>query len=198
MVTKGERTRAEIVDQGARMARVEGLNGVSIGQLAKELSMSKSGLFAHFGSKEALQLAILEHTAAQFVDEVVRPALSQPRGEPRLRAAFERWLAWGVAEEARGGCLFVAVAAELDDRPGPVRDRFVESQRDWLDTLAQIVAAGQRDGRFRTDVDPEQAAFELHGILLATHQAFRLFRDPAAHARARIAFDRLVTSLAHS
>lgn len=196
MVTKGERTRAEIVEHAAVQARIVGLNELSIGQLSKELGLSKSGLFAHFGSKEALQLAIVDHTAHQFVDRVVRPALAEPRGEPRLRAAFERWMGWGVTEEQRGGCLFVAASAELDDRPGPVRDRFVETQRDWLDTLAQIVRSGQADGRFSTAADPDQVAFELHGILLATHQAWRLFRDPAAQRRALAAFDRLIASLA--
>src|SRR6476659_5072689 len=113
MGTKGEDTRHDILVRAAELARIVGLEGVTIGRLAEELRMSKSGLFAHFGSKEALQIAILEHTALAFVDEVMRPALARPRGEPRLRHAFEGWLAWGLGS-GPGGCLFVAAAAELD------------------------------------------------------------------------------------
>jgi AcrR family transcriptional regulator len=202
MVTKGESTRHEILEHAARQARVLGLAGVTIGPLAKDLGMSKSGLFAHFGSKEALQIAILEHTSARFVDAVVRPALARPRGEPRLRHAFEGWLAWGLASgdasvdaPNTGGCLFVAATAELDDQPGPVRDHLVAIQRDWLDALAQMVRSGQRDGGLARDADPDQVAFELQGILLAAHQSWRLFSDPRAVERARLAFDRLLRSL---
>jgi AcrR family transcriptional regulator len=197
MGTKGEDTRHEILIRGAELAKVVGLEGVTIGRLAEELKMSKSGLFAHFGSKEALQIAILDHTAARFVDGVVRPALACPRGEARLRHAFDGWITWGLGS-GPGGCLFVAAAAELDDQPGPVRDRLVEVQRDWLESLAQIVRSGQRDGRFGADVDPEQVAFELHGILLSAHHAERLFSDPDAVRRARTAFERLLVSVVRS
>ncbi len=192
MSSTGEETRHEILDRAVDVARVVGLGGVTIGRLADELSMSKSGLFAHFGSKEALQIAILDHAVADFVEHVVRPALAEPRGAPRLRRAFESWLAWGLASERKGGCLFVGASAELDDQPGPVRERLVETQRDWLDSLAQIVRSGQRDGRFVADLDPDQVAFELNGILLAAHQAARLFRDPDAERRAGRAFDQLL------
>src|SRR3954470_4749744 len=118
---KGEATRQAILDHAAAQASRIGLRGLSIGQLAEELALSKSGLFAHFQSKEALQVQVLEHAAANFVDRVVRPALAAPRGIPRLRALFEGWLAWGDSQAS--GCIFVAAAAELDDQPGPARDR---------------------------------------------------------------------------
>ena len=186
MSARGETTRTEILDRAVDRARVVGLEGVTIGQLATELGLSKSGLFAHFGSKEALQCAILDHAAADFVDRVVRPALARPRGEERLSTAFERWLDWGLGRGS-GGCLFVAATAELDDRPGPVREHLVGHQRDWLDSLAQMVRSGQRDGQLRADADPEQVAFELNGILLSAHEFVRLFGDPTGLSRARAA-----------
>jgi AcrR family transcriptional regulator len=190
MTTRGEATRLEILDRATELARLVGLRGVTIGQLAADLSMSKSGLFAHFGAREALEIAILDHAAAQFVNDVIRPTLSQPRGVPRLAAAFERWLAWSQAND--GGCVFVAAVAEFDDDPGPVRERLVEHQRDWMDVLAQIVRAGIGDGKFRKDADPAQVAFELHGIFLSTHHAMRLFGDADVAERARTAFTALV------
>jgi AcrR family transcriptional regulator len=195
MSRRGESTRAEILDRATAMARVVGLGGLTIGQLASELQLSKSGLFAHFGSKEALEIAILDHTAESFVDHVVRPALAQPRGEPRLTAAFERWLEWGAFGRSDGGCVFVAASAELDDRPGPVRDCLVGHQRDWLDSLTQIVRSGQVDGQFRADVDPAQVAFELYGILLSTHHVVRLIGDPEGPHRARVAFAGLLSRI---
>jgi AcrR family transcriptional regulator len=195
MTRKGEATRGEIVDRATRLARVVGLEGVSIGQLALDLGLSKSGVFAHFGSKEALSIAILDREAERFVDQVVRPALGRPRGVPRLRAAFERWIDWALADAEGGGCLFVAASVELDDRPGPVRDRLIEHTRDWLESLAQIVRSGQADGRFGPDVDPDQIAFEVHGIALAAHDAVRLRGDPTGVQRGLTAFDRLLTSI---
>src|SRR5690349_10613587 len=135
-VRKGERTRDAILDGALRLASELGLEGLSIGRLAEELDLSKSGLFAHFGSKEDLQIRTLERAAARFGEVVVRPALEAPAGEPRVRALFERWLEWPRRVRQPGGCIFVAAAAELDDRPGPARDRLVALQREWLGTLA--------------------------------------------------------------
>lgn len=194
MTERGETTRTEILDRAVEHARRVGLSGVTIGQLAADLGLSKSGLFAHFGSREALEVAIVDHAAADFADRVVRPALTQARGEPRLTAAFEGWLAWGAAARG-GGCLFVGAAAELDDRPGPARDRLVAAQRDWLDSLAQIVRSGITDGAFRADVSPEQVAFELYGILLSTHLALRLLDDARGVERARVAYRAIVARL---
>jgi AcrR family transcriptional regulator len=204
MGIKGENTKAEILERATRMARVEGLEGVTLAPLAEELGMSKSGLYAHFRSKEQLQIEVLNYSSEVFVDAVVRPALTYPRGEPRLRHAFEGWLKWGIGHtddevfRKLGGCIFVAASAELDDRPGPVRDRLVAIQREWLDALAQMVRSGQKDGKFRGDVDADQVAFELHGILLSAHQAVRLFADGTAVQRAYRAFDRLIADISPS
>ena len=139
---------------------------------------------------EALR-QVLEHAAGRFVDLVVRPALKAPRGERRIRALFDRWIDW---PEASGlvGCLFVAVSSELDDRPGPARDVLVRQQRDWLETIANVVRTAIAEGELRKDVDPEQLAFELYGIGLIYHMSVRLLGDPRAQTRARKAFDSLV------
>jgi len=191
-VRKGEQTRGAILERATSLASRLGLEGVSIGALAGELGLSKSGLFAHFESKEELQVQTLEHAAERFTEVVVKPALAAARGEPRVRALFERWLRWPQAVPQPGGCLFVAAAVELDDRPGAPRERLVELQRDWLSVIARTVRGAKDQGHFREDVDPEQFAFELYGIMLVCHHAGRLLRDPEAMARARGAFERLI------
>lgn len=189
---KGERTRGAILDAALRVASERGLEGLTIGQLADTLDLSKSGLFAHFASKEGLQIATLDRAAERFAEVVVRPALGAPGGEPRVRALFDRWLEWPRRVRQPGGCVFVAAAAELDDRPGAARDRLVELQRQWLGVLAGAAQRAQAAGHFRADLDPDQFAFEMHGIGLAWHHAARLLRDPRAIERARAAFERLV------
>ena len=186
---KGEETRQVILDEAAAQASHVGLSGLTIGSLASQARLSKSGLFAHFRSKEQLQLAVLVHTRQRFVDSVVRPALARPRGEPRVRELFERWLVW---DSRPGGCLFVAAQMELDDQPGPVRDRLVSDQRDWMDTIAQVFRSGIREGDFRADADPEQFASDLNGVMLGYHANSRLLADPRALDRARTAFERLL------
>jgi len=191
---KGAETKDAILEHAIRLASQLGLEGLTIGRLADALDLSKSGLFAHFGSKEDLQVQTLDRAAERFVDVVIRPALSAPRGEPRLRALLERWLAWPAAVPQPGGCIFVQAAVELDDRPGPARDRLVALQKDWLAQLAIAVRGAVSAGHFRADVDAEQVAFELHGIMLATHQATRLLRDRRAVTRARTALERLLAT----
>jgi AcrR family transcriptional regulator len=188
---KGDETRQAILDEATRVASRVGLQGLTIGALATQTRLSKSGLFAHFRSKESLQVQVLEHAAAMFVDGVLRPALAAPRGEPRVRELFERWLAW-CGGTWPGGDLFVAAAAELDDEPGPVRERLVRAQRDWLETIANVFRTGIAEGQFRADADPEQFAHDLYGVVLAYHHARRLLRDPDAERRARQALDRLL------
>jgi AcrR family transcriptional regulator len=188
---KGDLTRHAIVEHAARMASRVGLDGLTIGALADELELSKSGLFAHFHSKEALQLQVLEFGIERFVDVVVKPALAAPRGEKRVRALFERWMDWPKTS-GLSGCMFVALSTELDDQPGPVRERLVQSQKDWLDVIANSVRSGIKDGAFRADVDPEQFAQELYGIMLANHHAVRLLRDKNGLERTRRAFERLL------
>jgi len=189
---KGESTRHEILEHAAGLASRVGLEGLTIGRLAEDLELSKSGLFAHFRSKEALQLQVLEHAGARFSEVVLRPALAVARGEPRLRAIFERWRRWPKESGMPGGCFFVQAAVELDDQPGPVRDLLVKQQRDWLDAIATVVRTAVAEGHFREDVDPEQVAHELHGIMLGWHHSARLLRDPRAEERARIAFEALI------
>jgi AcrR family transcriptional regulator len=191
-VGKGDERRQLILERAAQTASRLGLEGLTIGQLASDLGLSKSGLFAHFQSKEALQVQTLRHAAELFVDRVVRPALKAPRGERRLRALFERWLVWAEADVLKGGCLFVAAATELDDLDGPVRDELVRQQRDWLELIANVARTGIAEGDFRPGLDGEQVAYELYGVMLAYHHARRLLRDPRAPQRARDAFDALV------
>lgn len=193
-MAKGSITRNRIVETALRAASVDGIEGITLGKVAAEVGMSKSGLFAHFDSKEALQVDVLEAAAAKFSEVVVTPALQSPRGEPRLRALFERWLAWEQHESLPGGCVFMHAAAELDDRPGPARDALVGLQRQWLETLARAVRMTIEVGHFRSDVDPSLFAFQAYGIVLSYYHAARLFRDPAAKRNAERAFDALVAS----
>jgi AcrR family transcriptional regulator len=190
---KGEVTRNTILGHAAGLASQVGLTGLSIGILADNLELSKSGLFAHFRSKEALQIQVLEHAAQDFAEKVVLPALREPRGEPRMRALFDRWLAWDRDRALPGGCVFVAAASELDDRPGPVRDRLVELQRQWIDVLTTSYAKGIEAGQFIPESDTGQFAQDLYGVMLAFHHQSRLMGDPRAEARARGAFETLLT-----
>ncbi|HUF27856.1 MAG TPA: TetR/AcrR family transcriptional regulator [Gemmatimonadaceae bacterium] len=191
---KGEATRQAILDRATDLASKVGLTGLTIGHLAEDLDLSKSGLFAHFQSKEALQIQVLEHGAASFVERVVRPALAQPRGIPRLRAVFEGWLAWDSA--LPGGCVFVAAASELDDREGPVRDRLVELQRQWVDFITTSFRRAIDEGHVASEADPAQLSQDLYGIMLVWHHHSRLLGDREAERRARHAFDALLAAAA--
>jgi AcrR family transcriptional regulator len=191
---KGEATRGAILDHASKLARRVGLEGLSIGRLAEDLNLSKSGLFAHFRSKEALQIQVLETTAAQFVEMVVKPALAERRGEPRLRSLFRHWLEWAKSQKTPGGCLFVAAAVELDDRPGPVRRKLVQTQRDFLRLMANVFESGVAVGHFRSDVDAEQFAHDVYAVMLGYHHASRLLKDPAAEARAYAGFEGLLAA----
>jgi AcrR family transcriptional regulator len=193
-MSKGDDTREAILDEAIGLASRVGLHGLTIGSLAAQSRLSKSGLFAHFRSKESLQVQVLDHAAAMFVDAVVRPALAAPRGERRVRELFERWLAWCGAD-LPAGCIFIVATSEFDDEPGPVRDRVVRVQRDWMDTIATVFRTGITEGQFRADADPDQFAHELYGIVLAYHHARRLLRDPQAERRARSALERLLDAV---
>lgn len=183
-----------ILDHGIAAVSLRGLDGLSLGAMAKDVGMSKSGLFAHFDSKEHLQLQVVEMAISRFIESVVTPALQAPRGEPRVRALFERWMAWSVADWMPGGCFFIAIAIELDDRPGPLRQRLVASQRDWLDALATAARIAVEERDFRSDLDCSQFAYELYSIALACHHFHRLIDDPAAFDRADRAFERLIAT----
>jgi AcrR family transcriptional regulator len=189
---KGARTREAILGHALALATRIGVEGVTIGRLADDLKMSKSGLFAHFKSKEALQIEMLRLAGARMIETVVKPALATPRGEPRLRALFDHWLAWEQSPSLPGGCPFMAASFELDDRPGPVRDFVVQNLRDWIDTLAGAARIAVQEGHFRAGLDCEQFAQDCQGIGLGFVHASRLMRDPQARARAQRAFDALV------
>jgi AcrR family transcriptional regulator len=189
---KGDRTREAILTHALALATRVGLEGVTIGRLAEDLAMSKSGLFAHFRSKEALQIEALRLAGARMIEDVVRPALAVTRGEPRVRALLDRWLAWEQSPRLPGGCPFVAASFELDDQPGPVRDFVVQNLKDWIDTLAGAARIAVQEGHFRADLDCEQFAHDCNGIALAFVHASRLFHDPKARARADRAFEALL------
>lgn len=191
-MTKGDDTRQAILGEAIALASEVGLAGVTIGVLAERVKMSKSGLFAHFSSKDNLDVAILDEASRRFVDLVVVPALRQKRGEPRVRALFENWQGWAKQDAMPGGCVFVAAAAELDDRPGPARDKLVASQKDWLSTLAGAARIAVDEGDFRSDLDTAQFAAEMYALAFGFHTLERLLRDRTSDRRARAAFDRLV------
>jgi AcrR family transcriptional regulator len=190
--TKGEQTRVAILDEALRVASKLGLEGLTIGGLAEATGMSKSGLFAHFGSREDLQLAVLEHAAQRYGETVLMPALKIERGLPRLRAMFGHWLDWTLASGLPGGCIMIAAAAEYDDRPGPIRDAVIANQHRGNAVTRKAVRLAIEEGHLRTDTDPEQITFELLGIVLASHNHRRLLGDKEARKRALKAFDELV------
>lgn len=191
---KGETTKLAILDEAAEIASTVGLHGLTIGTLASKTELSKSGLFAHFQSKESLQVEVLRHARNRFIDVVIRPALAAPRGEPRVRELFEGWLGWFRGDILSGGCLFTAAAAEFDDQPGPVREFLVSDERDLTDTVVQIFRTGISEGHFRQEADPHQFAQDLLGVLLAYTHTYRLLKDPSAEDRARQAFEALLTA----
>ena len=191
--SKGDETRREILDQGLRLASELGVQGLSIGALAGRVGMSKSGLFAHFSSKDNLQVAVIAEASRRFVEMVVAPALQKPRGEPRVQALLTLWVDWSKQDFMPGGCVFLSAAVELDDRPGPARDQLVENQRDWLETLAQAARIARQEGHFRADLEPAQFAFEALGAFSAYAFYTRLLQAREAEARVRAAFERLLT-----
>ena len=158
--------------------------------------MSKSGLFAHFGSREDLQLAVLEHAVQRYGERVLMPALKIERGLPRLRAMFEAWLDWAIASGLPGGCIMIAAAAEYDDRPGPIRDAVIANQHRGNALIQKAVRLAVEEGHLGKGTDPEQIAFELFGIVLATHNHRRLLGDREARKRALVAFEQLIARYA--
>ena len=191
--TKGERTRAAILDAALRIVSKSGLDGLTIGTLADATGMSKSGLFAHFGSREELLLAVLAHGQAQFSEVVFQPAMAKPRGIARLRAMFVNWLDWTESAELPGGCPMIGGATEFDDKPGPVKDMLAAGQRAWIDTLQRAVRQALEEGQVEPATDPEQIAFEMFGIALVVHHHRRLLGYPKARARALAALDKLIS-----
>ncbi|GAB3136932.1 TetR/AcrR family transcriptional regulator [Micromonospora sonneratiae] len=189
-VGKGELTRQAVLATAAEIADRIGLAGLTIGSLASQMEMSKSGLFGHFRSKESLQLQVLAYARQNFIEAVIHPALAAPRGERRVRVLVEGWLACGLKRKA--GCLFVSADTEFDDQPGPVRDQLVRDHRDLMESIAQMFRSGITEGEFRSDADPEQFAHDLYGVMLGFFHAYRLMKDSAAVSRTRRAVDVLL------
>lgn len=192
-MSKGDDTKTAILRRAVADASRFGLAGLTIGNLAREVGLSKSGLFAHFGSKDDLELQVLETGVELFVARVMAPAFKARRGRPRIDALFEGWLAWESHPELPGGCLFVALANELDDRPGALRDRLVAYQRDWIGAIATAARIAVDEGHFRADLDCEQFAYDFYSIELAYHHFKRLLRDADSERRARTAYAELLT-----
>lgn len=191
-LSKGQETRERILDAALGVASRSGLEGLTIGTLADVLSMSKSGVFAHFGSREELQIAVIDEYARRFMDAVFYPAIRLPRGLPRLKAMFENWLYRVQHVEIPNGCIFISGAVEFDDKEGPVRDRMVLVNRGWQREMQSAARLAIAEGHLRADCEPEQLVFELYGFMLSLHHDARLLRDPRAVERARASFIRAV------
>jgi AcrR family transcriptional regulator len=183
---RGIKTRRAILRKAVNLASLEGLEGLTIGRLATTLRISKSGLFAHFGSKEDLQCAVVDEARDIFVESVVRPAFKFT-GLERLLALCENWLQYGKARVFPGGCFFSAASLEFDDRPGRVRDRIVELMKKWLENLEQAACDAQSAGEIRKEVDVHQLAFEIQALAMGANWSSRLFRDQDAYRAARAA-----------
>lgn len=188
---KGQQTRAAILEAALGLASHVGLEGLSIGALAEITGMSKSGVFAHFGSREELQISVIREYHAKFEEEVFFPAIRDPRGLPRLQALFRRWVK-RVSVELDSGCIYISGAVEFDDRPGPVRDALADMVRAWQQALHKAIGLAIEAGHLSADTQPEQLLFELHGLILALHHDARFLRNPGALERAQNGFRRII------
>ena len=185
---KGQQTKAAIIDAALGLATQIGLEGLSIGAVAEVMRMSKSGVFAHFGSREELQISVVREYYRRFEEEIFSPALALPRGLPRVRALFANWMK-RVAVELQSGCIFISGAVEFDDRSGPVRDALASSVQAWMSALNRAVQMAREAGHLRADALEEQIAFEIHAIILALHYEARFLKTPGSMARAEQAFE---------
>lgn len=188
---KGQHTKQIIIDAALGLASQIGLEGLSIGALAEVTHMSKSGVFAHFGSREELQISVIREYYARFSDEVFFPAMDQPRGLPRVRALFANWMK-RVAIELQSGCIFISGAVEFDDRPGPVREALASSVKTWLAAMYRAVVQAKQEGQLQPAADEEQMAFEIHGLILALHYEARFLKNPRSISRANTGFENIL------
>jgi len=195
VLAKGQQTKAAIVDAALRMAAQVGLEGLSIGALADVMGMSKSGVFAHFGSRDELQVSVVREYYARFERDVFEPAMQEARGLPRLRALFEHWMRYTSAE-LDSGCIFISGAVEFDDRPGPVRDALMATVGAWMEAMERAVAQARREGHLAADVDERQVTFEIHGLILVLHYEARFLHRPGALERAVRGFDNILARCA--
>ena len=196
--TKGRQKRTEILQVAVQIASAEGLEGISLGRLADEVGMSKSGLFAHFRSKEELQLAIVETARSMFIDEIIRPANVVPSGLKRLRKLADAWLSYAEREVFRGGCFFGAASLEFDSRPGAVKDRITEIMGEWLRVLENEIREGRASKELTPDADPVQLAFEFNSQMMGANWAYQLLGNRQAFARAKTAILERLQSFATS
>ncbi len=192
---KGQQTKAAIVDAALQMATQVGLEGLSIGAVAEATGMSKSGVFAHFGSREELQISVIHEYHQRFEQEVFQPAMREPRGLPRLKALFDHWMQ-RTAVELDSGCIYISGASDFDDRPGPVRDALAESVRVWLAAMRRAIVQCKECGQLRADTDEALMLFGIHGLILALHYEARFLKVPGAIARAHQGFDNILARYA--
>ncbi|NYI00807.1 TetR/AcrR family transcriptional regulator [Cupriavidus plantarum] len=192
---KGQLTRAAIIEQALASASQVGFEQLSLATLAADTRMSKSGLYAHFKSKEALQEAVLERAAERFGEIVVQPAMRAPRGVPRVQTLFDGYLEWVGGTVTGGRCLFMALAQEYRDRPGVIRDQLVQALKDWHSTIARVIRDAIDEGAVRADVEPRQFAFDMVGIGMSFQTSFKLLGRDDAEAMARHAFARLLADV---
>ncbi len=188
---KGQQTKLAIVEAALGLATQIGLEGLSIGVLAELTHMSKSGVFAHFGSREELQISVIREYFSRFEQEVFYPALARERGMARVQALFANWMK-RVAVEIQSGCIFISGAVEFDDRPGPVRDALANSVQTWLNALFRAVVLAKQCGQLRPDADEHQMAFEIHGLILALHYEARFLKNPGSIERANQGFENIL------
>lgn len=193
-MAKGEETKNKILEKAASLASICGLEDMSIGKLAKATGLSKSGLFAHFNSKENLQTQVVQWVAEMFTEQVMRPAFNEPRGIPRIKAIFENWKDWIDGGSLPGGCIMIASSTEFDDRPGPVRDEIADMMSELLQSLTRTARIAVEEGHFKTDTDPRQFAFEFESLLHGYHLLQRLLKDPDARRRSDMALERLLVA----
>ena len=191
-VQKGQQTKVAIVDAALGLATQIGLEGLSIGALAEVSHMSKSGVFAHFGSREELQISVIREYHDRFEHEVFYPALQEERGLPRVRALFANWMK-RTSVEIDSGCIYISGAVEFDDRPGPVRDALANSVKTWLAAVHRAVVQAQELGQLRPDADAHQMAFEIHGLILALHYEARFLKYPGSIERAHTGFANIIS-----
>ena len=188
---KGQQTKQSIVDAALGLSTQIGLEGLSIGVLAEVMHMSKSGVFAHFGSREELQISVIREYFNRFEQEIFAPAMLQPKGLPRLKALFDNWMK-RVAVEIQSGCIFISGAVEFDDRTGPVHDALASSVKTWLRAVFRAVVQAKTCGHLCADADEQQIAFEIHGLILALHYEARFLKNPGSVARANVGFDNIL------
>jgi AcrR family transcriptional regulator len=188
---KGQQTKAAIVDAALGLATQIGLQGLSIGAVAEITQMSKSGVFAHFGSREELQISVVREYHQRFEDEVFYPALQAARGLPRVRALFDNWMQ-RTSVEIDSGCIYISGAVEFDDRPGPVRDAIASSVNTWLAAMQRAIATAQEEGHLNGDTPAHQILFEIHGLILALHYEARFLKMPGSMQRAVQGFNSIL------